>query len=128
MGYYSIVIKTIINNVLPERFRPVVKYDYKELYKNLVTEVDAEEYIYPVLIPQWDRSPRAGKNGVIYYNSTPELFKLHVADAIKAVEKKDDEHKIIFLRSWNEWAEGNYVEPDLRYGHGYLNALKENLE
>ena len=34
---------------------------------------------------------------------------------------------IIFLRSWNEWAEGNYVEPDLKYGHGFLEAIKKNI-
>ena len=41
---------------------------------------------------------------------------------------KEDEHKIIFLRSWNEWAEGNYMEPDLVFGHGYIKALREALE
>jgi hypothetical protein len=127
-GYVSVVLKTLINQILPEGIRPVVKYDYKKLYKNLITEVDKEDDIYPVIVPQWDRSPRAGKNGVIYYNSTPDLFKLHVADAVKAVQDKDIEHRIIFLRSWNEWAEGNYVEPDLKYGHGYLDALKDNLK
>ena len=127
-GFISVVVKTMMNSILPESFRPVIKYNYKKLYRHFVTVEDREENIYPVLIPQWDRSPRAGKSGVIYYNSTPDLFKLHVADAVKAVENKSDEHKIIFLRSWNEWAEGNYVEPDLRYGHGYLDALKECLE
>ena len=45
-------------------------------------------------------------------------------DALRIVEKKEPEHRIIFLRSWNEWAEGNYVEPDLKYGHGFLEAIK----
>lgn len=41
--------------------------------------------------------------------------------------KKNSEHKIAFLMSWNEWAEGNYVEPDLKYGHGYLDVLREMI-
>lgn len=44
------------------------------------------------------------------------------------VEKKQPEHKILFLRSWNEWAEGNYMEPDLKFGHGYLDALAEVIK
>lgn len=48
-------------------------------------------------------------------------------DALEIIKNKQPEHKILFLRSWNEWGEGNYVEPDLRYGHGYLDALKEEL-
>ena len=43
---------------------------------------------------------------------------------LKVIEKKTYEHRILFLRSWNEWGEGNYVEPDLKYGHGFLDAIK----
>ena len=64
---------------------------------------------------------------MIYTGSTPELFKQHVADALKLMEHKEPEHRILFLRSWNEWAEGNYMEPDLKFGHGYLNALREEI-
>lgn len=53
------------------------------------------------------------------------FFKEHVEDALKLIEHKQPEHKILFLRSWNEWAEGNYMEPDLKFGHGYLDALAE---
>ena len=43
------------------------------------------------------------------------------------VKDKPDEEKIVFLRSWNEWGEGNYIEPDLKYGRGHLEALKKAL-
>lgn len=62
-----------------------------------------------------------------FYNSTPELFKLHAQDALSVIENKPDEFKLIFLKSWNEWGEGNYMEPDIKYGRGYINALKEAL-
>ena len=32
-----------------------------------------------------------------------------------------------FLKSWNEWGEGNYVEPDQEFGHGWLDAIKEAM-
>ena len=41
---------------------------------------------------------------------------------------KDDDHRIVILKSWNEWAEGNYVEPDLNFGRGYLEALRTALQ
>jgi lipopolysaccharide biosynthesis protein len=37
------------------------------------------------------------------------------------------EHRLIFIKSWNEWAEGNYMEPDLQFGHGYLEVLRDEL-
>ena len=69
--------------------------------------------------------PARRRRATIYTGATPELFAKHLKEAVKIVsERKSDEHKIIFLRSWNEWAEGNYVEPDLKYGHGFLEAIK----
>jgi hypothetical protein len=50
-----------------------------------------------------------------------------VIQALELISKKQSEHRILFLRSWNEWAEGNYVEPDITYGHGFLDVLKESL-
>lgn len=35
------------------------------------------------------------------------------------------QNKLIMLKSWNEWAEGNYMEPDLKWGKQYITALKE---
>ena len=44
---------------------------------------------------------------------------------LRSVSKKTGEHQIVILKSWNEWAEGNYMEPDLKFGRGYLEALKQ---
>ena len=57
----------------------------------------------------------------------PKVFEKLLRNAIELIKDKDDEHKILFLRSWNEWGEGNHVEPDLKYGKGYLEALKKCL-
>lgn len=63
----------------------------------------------------------------IYYNYTPELFDKYAKEIIDEVCEKEDEHKIIFLKSWNEWAEGNYMEPDSQYGHAFLDVLRKNV-
>lgn len=49
-------------------------------------------------------------------------------NAISCVEKRNPEHRIIFLNSWNEWAEGAYMEPDTTYGKRYIQVLREELE
>ena len=101
-------------------------YQYDKVMRHYYAPEDSSENVYPSLLPQWDRSPRSGMNG-IYINSTPEKFEKTLKEALKLIENKQTEHKILFLKSWNEWAEGNYVEPDLKYGHGYLDVLRRQL-
>lgn len=105
----------------------VSRIEQKEVNKWLYVPEDKSENIYPTLLPNWDRTARSGKKARIYTGSTPELFKEQLITALSLVEKKQPEHKILFLQSWNEWAEGNYVEPDLKYGHGFLDVLRECL-
>lgn len=88
---------------------------------------DKQEYCYPTIIPNWDHSPRSGRAGHIIINSTPALFKNHVKKIFATLLNKNPQHQIVFLRSWNEWGEGNYMEPDLKFGTGYLEALREAI-
>jgi hypothetical protein len=106
----------------------VLKYDYGKATKDLLVGGEcAQENIYPVVLPNWDRTPRLGKRADIWHGSTPELFRQHVCKALKLVENKETEHKIIFLKSWNEWGEGNYIEPDSVFGKQYLETLKQAI-
>lgn len=103
----------------------VLRFKYSDVVKNLYSAADMREDVYPTLLPQWDRSPRSGKNAVVYYKNSPDAFKESVAKACDLIKNKQEEHKILFLQSWNEWGEGNYVEPDLKYGHAYLDAIHD---
>lgn len=99
--------------------------EYSEAIKHLVpdlTQFDCEAY--PCVYPNWDNTPRKGRKGLVLANSTPALFEEHLKDAVSAQADRTDEHKLIFLKSWNEWAEGNYMEPDTKWGLQYLQALK----
>lgn len=105
------------------------KYNYAKIINYLsVPDEDSLPDVYPTIISGYDRSPRSGREAIIYYNYTPDLFKKHVAQIINSVSNKPEEERIVFLKSWNEWAEGNYVEPDTKYGKGYINALREILK
>ena len=98
-----------------------------DINKHLYVKEDKWENVYPTLLPNWDRSARSGRRARIYTDSTPEVFGKQIEQVMELVKDKPLEHRIAFLMSWNEWAEGNYVEPDLRYGHGYLDELKKHM-
>lgn len=103
------------------------KYEYADIIKHISCDDDYADNCYPTIIPGYDRTARAGRRAIIYHNSTPELFYKHCCSVFEYVKKKPDEKKIVFLKSWNEWGEGNYMEPDIKYGHAYLQALKTAL-
>jgi ribosomal protein L22 len=110
------------------RATPLNKFNYADVIKHLIDpKFDDKENIYPTVIPNFDHTARSGRKALIYHKSTPALFKALVNKAVQVVQGKKDQHKIIFLRSWNEWAEGNYVEPDLVHGRGYLDALRDEI-
>ena len=89
-------------------------------------EIDILENIFPTIIAGWDHTPRSGKHGIIHKNYTPSLFKNHVRNVLKNTRHK--KNNIIFLKSWNEWAEGNYIEPDLKFGKQYLEVLAQSID
>ena len=98
---------------------------YSKAIKKAIRPEDYKENVFPTMMPNWDHTPRSVDGGTVLHNSSPELFKKHAIDVMKTVKNKQEEHKIVFLKSWNEWGEGNYMEPDLKYGKGYIKALKE---
>lgn len=103
-------------------------YSYKKCYAKLIGNEESEKNdVYPTLMPNWDHTPRSGAKGYLFTNSTPELFQKHCEDVLSKISSKKEENQIVFLKSWNEWGEGNYMEPDLKYGHGYINALRNAL-
>ena len=101
--------------------------DYSQVMKNYYVQEDKWENVYPTLLPQWDRTPRAGVATNPLTNATPEKFEKNIKHALDIIKDKSPEHQILFLKAWNEWGEGNYVEPDDRFGHGWLDAIKNAL-
>lgn len=121
----KIVPKEKVKNYLYKmQIKPNV-YDYKECIKNAFSDYELDDDHFPSVLPNWDNTPRSGRNGTVLQGSTPELFGKHLSEAIKLLEKKPDSKKLIFLKSWNEWAEGNYLEPDIIWGTQYLEIIKK---
>lgn len=103
-------------------------FSYPKVMRHCFADEDRWENVYPTIIPNWDRTPRRAAWDGIYVKSNPDTFEQHLRQALDVVKDKDPEHQVLILKSWNEWGEGNYVEPDLQYGHGWLNAIRNALQ
>ena len=74
----------------------------------------------------FDNTARRGKNAAIFIGATPNKFYQYLVEIIKRSIQERKEY--IFITAWNEWGEGNYLEPDLTYKNGFLNAVRKNIE
>ena len=100
---------------------------YKKAMKFFITDTEQDANIIPTIIPNWDHTPRSGENGLVFINSEPKYFDEHLSDVDSVLRNKPFEHRIAFIKSWNEWGEGNYLEPDLMYGDKLLKTIKRHI-
>lgn len=120
------VWKKGIRYMLLKLFHKPMVFQYRDVIKYVLTDEERKEDVCPSIAANWDHSPRSGINNPIFVNTEPKYFKQLVKNACEIVSQKKND--IVFLKSWNEWAEGNYLEPDIQYGRGVLEALKEGKE
>jgi len=97
-------------------------YDYREARKRMRLERDFP--VHPSIVVSWDNTPRRGENGVVLTNSTPKTFEEGLREMVGSLLVRPFEERLLFLNAWNEWAECNHLEPDRRFGLGYLEAVR----
>lgn len=99
-------------------------YDYKEVKEIFALRIPDYNFL-PCVFVGYDNTARRGKRGVIIHNQNVQDFKASLYRAKKLVQDYPAEEKIVFINAWNEWAEGNHLEPCIKYGHSFLEAVKE---
>ncbi|MBS3963219.1 MAG: glycoside hydrolase family 99-like domain-containing protein [Methylomonas sp.] len=120
-NYWSLKAQSMLGKKLP------TIYDYKDIINQLVRIEMPGFESYPCVIPRWDNTPRSGSNGLVFEGVTLELFQKQLERALTRIENLPESRKFVFLKAWNEWAEGNYLEPDLKTGTLFLKKIKEIL-
>lgn len=98
-----------------------VKYSYSRLMSNLFDDVYKDEKFIPSILTGWDSTPRHKKRGVLMVDFNEDSFEKHVKHIFDLKSSND----FVFIKSWNEWAEGNAVEPDSIYNTKLLSILKK---
>lgn len=83
--------------------------------------------IQPCIWPNWDNTPRAGRGGLVLTGATPQRFAKNVREAVATLSDRPADERILWVKSWNEWAEGNHLEPDSTWGRAWLEALRQGL-
>jgi lipopolysaccharide biosynthesis protein len=102
----------------------IMKYD--DLIDNSLNKTKPVFKYFPGITPSWDNTPRRKKrNAHVFHDSSPEKFEGWLSKIIKDFNPYSEEENFIFINAWNEWAEGAHLEPDIRWGKGYLDVMKK---
>ena len=99
-------------------------YSYARWANYIPDLLDDGDASFPVVLPGWDNTPRRGRYGLVFHGETPERFETQVRHAVELARQRPPERQLLFVRSWNEWAEGNYLEPDRTWGRAFLEAFR----
>lgn len=121
------IFTKLMHKTILRTFAKVNVFSYEDAIPFFSGPEDKNTDTHPSIFPNWDHSPRSNGRRLILHNSTPELFRKHIKNVIDLVNHKPMEHRIVFVKSWNEWGEGNYMEPDLKFGKAYLEVFKQEI-
>ena len=105
-------------------------YSYPKYVKDMIERKPFNEYKqYPTIMPSWDNAcRRVNQPFMMFKDSSPEIFGKWAEYALSTFQPFSEQENLFFINAWNEWAEGNHMEPDLKWGRGYLDALKRAVE
>jgi hypothetical protein len=103
-------------------------FDYRETAVRYATAPKPTYSRSPSVMMGWDNTARYQDGSAIFANATPGGYQAWLEAAIQdAKTTRCGEERLVFINAWNEWGEGTYLEPDLRWGRGFLDATKQAI-
>ncbi len=101
------------------------RYDYEATVLEEVGRALPAYTRYPTVFPSWDNTPRQPQRGDSFVRATPEAFQVYIEAKLEyARQFLVGEERLLFVNAWNEWAEGTHLEPDQKFGHRWLEAIR----
>jgi lipopolysaccharide biosynthesis protein len=103
--------------------------NYRAMMLGMLGKPDPAFKRFRCVTPMWDNTARRRTGARIYVGSTPKLYEAWLTETAKqTIDKFPPGERLVFVNAWNEWGEGCHLEPDLKWGHQYLDATKAALE
>jgi hypothetical protein len=102
-------------------------YDYASVLERMLQKEPPGYTRFPCVMPSWDNAARRRSGATILHGSTPQLYQQWLTSVLRTAEHVRGTDGIVFINAWNEWAEGNHLEPCQRWGRAYLEATREAL-
>ena len=99
--------------------------DYRQLVRHYLSAPTPAHRRFRGVCPSWDNTARRQDQSYVFHYASPGAFQAWTEAMLAETRRQNfGEERIVFVNAWNEWAEGAHLEPDIRFGHGWLEALK----
>lgn len=99
--------------------------DYNQFVADQIAAPLPDYTLHRTVMPGWDNTPRRTDRGLMFINASPEVYEVWLRAVVaQTVRSRPQGERLVFINAWNEWAEGNYLEPDLKNGRRYLEAVR----
>ena len=82
---------------------------------------------FPSVMVGWDNTARRSYGATLFTGATPEAYRQWLQQTADSVADVREEENYLFIVAWNEWAEGNHLEPDQHFGRAFLEATRAVL-
>ena len=105
-------------------------YSYEEVVANAIKDAEPPYKLFRTAMLSWDNTARKQNASHIFHGFSLLRYRQWLSSLInKSVinEKYSDQERFVFVNAWNEWAEGTHLEPDQKYGYGYLQATYDAI-
>ncbi len=116
------------DNALDVGYRLHRVWDYDQMVDYARNSPLPDYPFFPGICPSWDNSVRRKSGGMIFREATPQKYEAWLREILMRENLRPQTESLVFVNAWNEWAEGNHLEPCQRWGHGYLHATREAVE
>lgn len=101
---------------------------YDDYAKYVLSHYSMTKNIHPCINPNFDHSPRSRESGCVICDHSPEKWGNLCKDILKECSIREGNDNLIFVKAWNEWGEGNYLEPDTHFGKKFINSTRLALD
>ena len=124
-NFHRLLIKL---NVLSDIYLKQQVAQYSTLVRKMLSKPAANYLQFRGVTPGFDNASRRSEGAAVFLGATPEKYEVWMREIVRQTLKTHQgDERIVFVNAWNEWAEGNHLEPDLRHGHSFLEATKRAL-
>lgn len=128
--YRSTAFQTAIKTgLLPHTYLKQSYARYDELVGKMLGKAATAYTRFRCVTPGFDNTARRQSHGAaVFIGNSPEKYGAWLEKTIRrTMSDRSGDERIVFINAWNEWAEGNHLEPDSKYGHAFLDATKQAL-